>query len=220
MATPRPTPALLLLACSIGCMASGGPADTGAGPAAEAPLVVTTLTEGSLTPIPVIPSGPIIAENVNITLVVADPVQTARAIEAIVSDGGGRLSNLGTSADSGSLNAEIPPQALGRIRQGIARLPGTVVNENVSSNDYGPSLTPLRERLEKLALSETHLDQVMRATTDRKLFEALLVQRELSARERDSARQQIASMLEQTRMVRLYLTLQVSGVAPTILKER
>lgn len=207
MATYRLAPALLF-ACAIGCVASGEPPHENASEPVGAPITASPLAVTPFAPLPVIPAGPVVAENLNVTIVAADPGGTARAIEALVSDAGGRVTSLSANSNNATIQVEVSPQTHGAIRHGITRLPATIAEESVSSSDYRQALTPLIDRFEKLAMSEAHLDQVMRSTNERRTFEAMLVQRELSGRERESIRQQIASILEQTRVVRMYMTVQ------------
>ena len=157
-------------------------------------------------PVPVVPAGRLFATYVNLTLEVADPVATAQALRAAVVDAGGEVVNLSHADAQSTLYGQVPPDALGRVRHSLSRLPGKVQSENESSNDVGVSMRQLDGRLQSLLRAEVELDRVMRATTDPLLFDAWLVQRELNARERESLVSQIDSMLQQTRRAQLNVT--------------
>lgn len=199
---------------SLACASRGGETE----PLERAPAEVAVGPEvAAARPVPVIPAGRLFATYTNLTLEVADPVATAQALRAAVIDAGGEVVNLAHGDAQSTMYGLVPPEALGRVRHALSRLPGKVQSENESSSDVGGNVRQLDTRLQSLLRAEVELDRVMRATTDPLLFDAWLVQRELNNRERDSLVSQIDSVLQQTRRAQLNVTFVRTGAAPVVM---
>jgi hypothetical protein len=202
-------PVLCILALVTACAGTGH---------AEAPEAVPDPVVGPAavavaTPSPVIPTGPVMTHYTNLQILVADPAASSNAVRGLLLDAGGEIVSLSASRETASLNATLPHEALAQLRHALARLPGSVESESSSNGDMTPTVTQLGERLAKLELAEAELDRIMRSASDRAVFDALLTQRELNTRERDSLHQQIASYLQQARNAQLNITF-VARAAP------
>lgn len=194
-ASPFCTLALVTACAGTGAADPEQQVDTPVGPAAIVPT----------TPMPVIPNGPVMTRYTNLQLRVADPNASAEAVRKLIVDVGGEVTNLSSSAGNASMNAMLPPEALDRFRHGLSRLPGAIESESSNTSDMTPTVQQLRDRLAKLELAEAELDRIMRASTDRTIFDALLTQRELNTRERDSLHMQIGSYVQQAKRAQLSL---------------
>jgi hypothetical protein len=152
--------------------------------------------------------GPVRMQHMNMEIEVADPTKTLAAARTLVLSLGGEITNANASAGAAaSLNATFAPQALERVRHGLGQLPGTIRSENSSVSDMTQHCDMLRDRLQQLGVAEVELERIMRTTRDPTVFEAMLVQRELGTRERESLRQQLAQQFQQAERAQLYLTI-------------
>jgi Domain of unknown function (DUF4349) len=208
-------PVLCILALVTACAGTG----TAAEPTPVADEQVGPLALEPSTIAPVIPVGPVMTRYTNLQIRVADPAASADAARRLLVDAGGEVTNLSSSSDNATLNATLPPEALDRFRHGLSRLPGVVESESSSSGDMTPTVQQLADRLGKLELAEAELDRIMRAATDHAIFDALLTQRELNTRERDSLHMQIASYVQQARRAQLNVNFVSSKPSPDVIRD-
>jgi len=203
-----------LVLALTGCAKSGDADDPAQAPATadEAPPAWSQTV--ALAPLPE-HDGPVRMQSLNVEIAVADPTKTLAAVRTLVLSLGGEITNASASVGSTtSLNASLPPQALERLRHGIGELPGTIHSENSSVSDMTPHCDMLRDRLQQLGIAEAELERIMRTTRDPMVFEAMLVQRELGTRERESLRQQLVQQLQQAKRAQFYLTIQTPVAVP------
>ncbi len=155
---------------------------------------------------PTIPPGRVIQSYYNLEISVPNPARAADATRTIAHEQGGEVLGLNADANSGSVTVSVDPEAADRFRHALLRIPGTVVRENSNSGDVTQQVAQLDDRLTKLEHAEAEMDRLMRATSDRALFDAWVVQRELNTRERDSLHGQIASYLQSVRRTQINVT--------------
>lgn len=189
---------LCTLALVAACAGTGTAAPESTADEPVGPVAMTTST-----PAPFVPSGPVVTHYTNLQIRVTDATASAEAARKLIVDQGGEVTNLSSGPGNASLNATVPPEAMERVRHALARLPGQVESESSSTGDMTPTVQQLRDRLTKLELAEAELDRIMRASTDHTIFDALLTQRELNTRERDSLHMQIASYVQQGKRAQL-----------------
>lgn len=163
---------------------------------------------------PTIPPGRVMQAYYNLEMRVPNPARAADATRAAAQDQGGEVLGLDADANHGSVTVSIDPDAADRFRHALLRIPGTVVRENSSSSDITQQVAQLDDRLTKLEHAEAEMDRLMRATTDRALFDAWVVQRELNTRERDSLHAQINSYLQSVRRTQFTVTFTPSTPVP------
>src|SRR5262245_45293023 len=125
----RTTP-LCILALVAACAGTGTAAPESTADEQVGPIALTTST-----PAPIVPSGPVMTQYSNLQIRVADPTATAEAARKLIVDLGGEVTNLSSGPGNASLNAMVPPEAMERVRHGLARLPGQVESESSSTND-------------------------------------------------------------------------------------
>lgn len=200
-------PVSLVLALT-GCARSGDAEDPGQVPTAADEAPPAWSQTPALAPLPQ-HEGPVTMQHMNMDMEVADQEKSIAAARSLVLSLGGEITNVNATAGSvATLNATVPPQALERLRAGLGRLPGTIRSENTSVSDMTQHCDTLRDRLQQLGIADAELERIMRTTRDPMVFEAMLVQRELGTRERESLRQQLAQQFQQAKRAQLYLTIQ------------
>jgi hypothetical protein len=205
----------LALPLATGC-AKSGDAEVAAegGPAVpEEPPAAWSAT----TPLAPIPDhdGPVRYQSLNMELVVDKPADAMAAARALVLSLGGEVTAANASEDvAASLTASMPPHALERLQHGVGKIPGTVRSENLSTNDMTQHCDQLRDRLRQLGIADAELERIMRTTREESIFEAMLVQRELGTRERESLRQQLTQQIQQAKRAQVYLTFQPRTAVP------
>jgi hypothetical protein len=173
-------------------------------PDAQAPSPTASLQPR--THAPTIPPGRVMQAYYNLEISVPNPARAADATRTIAHDQGGEVLGLNADAHNGSVTVSLDPDAADRFRHALLRIPGTVIRENSSSSDITQQVAQLDDRLTKLEHAEAEMDRLMRATTDRALFDAWVVQRELNTRERESLHGQIASYLQSVRRTQFNVT--------------
>jgi len=169
------------------------------------------------TPAPTIPAGRLVGAYHNVEIAVPDIVRSVDAIRTMATEMGGEIVGSNADAANGSVTIALDPQVTERFAHALSRVPGTVIRSSNSVNDISQAVGQLQERLAKLELAEAEMDRLMRATADRTSFEAWLVQRELSTRERDSLHNQITSYVQQVRRTQFSVTLR-SASDPAVLQ--
>lgn len=206
---------LSLVVALAGCARSGDPdVPTEAAPAAEEVPPAWSATSAR-TPLPD-HDGPVRYQQLNMDVAAKDPSKTLAAARSLALSLGGEIISANASEGSAaSLTASMPPQALERLRHGMAQLQLDVRSESSSTNDMTQHCDMLRDRLMQLGIAEAELERIMRTTNESEVFEAMLVQRELGSRERESLRQQLAQQIQQAKKAQFYLTIQPANAQPT-----
>lgn len=213
-------PLSLLLALG-GCAKSGDAEDPGQAPAAPEEAPPAWSATAPLAPIPE-HEGPVKYQQLNIEISVPDPSKTLAAARNVVLSLGGEITHASVSpGSSGSLNATLPPQAVERLRGEIGKLSGTILSEQTSTNDMTQHCDTLRDRLGQLGIAEAELERIMRTTREPRVFDAMLIQRELGTRERENLRQQLTQQLQQAKRAQFYLTISPETVAvePNVIRD-
>lgn len=162
---------------------------------------------------PTIPTGRLLGAYHNVEMSVTHPGNSAEAARTIVVEAGGEVLGFNTDTAQASLSVGLDPEIAERVLHALKRLPGVVVRENSNTNDLSQSVRQLADRLGKLEYSEAEMDQIMRASNHSETFDAWMVQRELSARERENLHNQLQSYLQQVRRTQISMTF-TSGTAP------
>ncbi len=202
---------LSLVVAIVGCARSGEPdVPTEAAPVIEEAPPAWSAT-AARTPLPD-HEGPVRYQQLNMDVGAKDPTKVLAAARTLVLSLGGEI--VQASANEGqasSLTASMPPQALERLRHGMGQLSVDIRSESSSTNDMTQHCDMLRDRLLQLGIAEAELERIMRTTRESEVFEAMLVQRELGARERESMRQQLAQQIQQAKKAQFYLTIQPTG---------
>ncbi|MBK6919457.1 MAG: DUF4349 domain-containing protein [Deltaproteobacteria bacterium] len=175
-------------------------------PLEATPAVAPVAAIAPLRPAPQLPGGRIVASYVNVAMEVAQPIETAAALQAIAREAGGDVTSLSSSPEQASIYLQLPPEAMGRVRHALAQLPGTIASENASVSDLTDSVRQLDGRLQKLNRADLELERLMRSALEHDLFDAFVAQRELCSRERESLQSQIDNALQQTRRAQLNVT--------------
>jgi Domain of unknown function (DUF4349) len=201
----------LVLSWTAACMGHG---DAEAWTPDPEPQAATTANLQPRTHAPTIPAGRVHQDYYNIEMNVPNPAQAADAVRTLAHDVGGEVTNLNADGSNGSLTAALEPATADRFRHALTRIPGTIVRENSSSNDITAALEQLDERLTKLERAEAEMDRLMRATTDRALFDAWVTQRELNTRERENLHNQVSSYLQTVRRTQVTVTFTSAPAAP------
>jgi hypothetical protein len=207
--------AILLCTSLPACVGHGGEQDWT--PQQSSPALVEAAALQPRTPAPAIPAGRLVGEYYNVEIAVTDIVRTADAIRTLAIDLGAEVVGSNADAANGSVTIAIEPALAERLAHAVAQLPSTPIRASNSTNDVSLAVGQLQERLAKLELAEAEMDRIMRATPDRATFEAWLVQRELSTRERDGLHNQITSYVQQVRRTQFTVTLR-SASDPAVLQ--
>jgi hypothetical protein len=156
--------------------------------------------------------GPVRYQQLNMDVGAKDPAKAILAARTLVLSLGGEIVQANVNeGQAASLTASMPPQALERLRHGIGQMTIVVNSESSSTQDMTQHCDMLRDRLRQLVIAEAELEKIMRATREPAVFEAMLVQRELGTRERDSLRQQLTQQIQQAQKAQFYLTVQPTG---------
>ena len=148
----------------------------------------------------------LVVRNFNLTVQVADPGGALDRARAAIIKAGGEITNADRNADHGSLSAVVRREHSGDVFKALHAL-GVVNSESENRNDMRAAMHDLRRRIRRQELSHATLQQVIRESTDRAVVDALLLQLELSQRERQSMRQQENSYRQQGRGDQFHLTL-------------
>lgn len=193
----------------VACAGRGAGEEPLEAAAAAAPVA----TIAPLRAPPQLPSGRILTHYVNVAMEVAQPAETAAALQAIAREAGGDVNSLSSSPEQATIYLLLPPDAIGRVRHALAQLPGEITSENVSAGDLTDNLRQLDARLRKLDRAELELERLMRSTVEREVFDAFVAQRELCSRERESLQQQIDNSLQQSLRAQLNVTFTRKGQA-------
>jgi hypothetical protein len=207
--------ALVFLAISTACVGHGDTEEWAPEPASRAEVATASLQPR--TPAPTIPAGRLVGAYHNVEIAVPDIVKSTEAIRTIATDLGAEIVNSNADVAQGSVTVALEPATTERFAHAVSRLPGTVIRSSNNTNDVSQAVGQLQERLTKLEHAEAEMDQLMRATPDRATFEAWLVQRELSTRERDNLHNQIGSYVQQVRRTQFSVTLR-SASDPAVLQ--
>ncbi|MEM6993782.1 MAG: DUF4349 domain-containing protein [Myxococcota bacterium] len=159
----------------------------------------------------------LIVRNYNVTIQVPDPAKALDHARGIIIEAGGDVTNADRGQGYASINAVLPRDDSERVFQTLRTL-GEVTNETQGRNDMRASMHELRTKLKRLDIGEVALQELIRKTDDGKVVDALLMQLELSRRERDSARQQMNNNEDQGRGDQLYISFNVGEPLPPPIK--
>ena len=146
----------------------------------------------------------LVVHNYNLTLVVSDTSKAMKHASTIFERAGAEVQHSDLNPDNATLSATVPRSTAQKVVEAVRAL-GKVTNENTGRNDMRVAMHELRAKVTRLRLGEMAIAQLIRETTDADVVDALVAQLELSRREHDAARQQIASYEQQGRGDNVYI---------------
>lgn len=154
-----------------------------------------------------------VVQNYNLTLEVAEPGKAMGHARELATKIGCEVVNSDRQNEYASLTLVADRSTASRAFDSIRPL-GKVTGESQTRNDMRAAVHELRQKVRRLNLATTVLQQAVRDSNERAVVDALVLQLQLNQRERDGAAQQLQSYDQQAVGDQLHINFSLREAVP------